>query len=313
MVKEQSARNGRPCANTARRTKSSAFATWDMMRPCLQQLLGSIGQPMPLSNVKRLFRAQFHVELSETALGYAKLSECLQDPRVRDLCDVKLQGQGYTIVPARKPVQRNLISLAESLCMETEESAPLPDVETVDGSSLLHKRRGSIPQLSMEAIHSPPSSPRQTAHEPASMWSPTSVRASCYPPICITPVQTPFPPTPSPNAASARSLPRLLGRKPVQQRLALGTKDTCGSMGGWQPPLSEQKQGCAYPCKDVCGVLGEASRKAQAGGFDPLTPSTLSTMGFSVQNTFLHAPMPPPTPVRTNTRFRARSLPRQQF
>merc|ERR1719323_614895 len=90
MVKDQSAKGQRPCANTARRSKSSAFATWDMMRPCLQQLLSSIGQPMPLSNVKRLFRAQFHVELSETALGYAKLSECLQDPRVRDLCDVRL-------------------------------------------------------------------------------------------------------------------------------------------------------------------------------------------------------------------------------
>merc|ERR1719384_1234926 len=124
MVKDQSARGRQPCANAARRSKSSAFATWDMMRPCMQQLLSTVGQPMALSNIKRLFRAQFHVELSETALGYAKLSECLQDPRVRDLCDVKLQGQGYIIVPATKPVQRNLISLAESLCMEPEETAP---------------------------------------------------------------------------------------------------------------------------------------------------------------------------------------------
>merc|ERR1719476_1231046 len=128
MVKERNARSQRPCVSTARRSKSAAFATWDMMRPCLQQLLSTIQQPMPLSNLKRLFRVQFHVELSETALGYAKLSECLQDPRVRDLCDVKLQGQGYTIVPAKKPVQRNLISLAESLCMEPEETAPVGDV-----------------------------------------------------------------------------------------------------------------------------------------------------------------------------------------
>merc|ERR1719384_2843389 len=124
MVKDQSARGRQPCANAARKSKSSAFATWDMMGPCLQQLLSSIGQPMPLSNVKRLFRAQFHVELSETALGYAKLSECLQDPRVRDLCDVKLQGQGYTVVPVAKQAQRSLISLADSLCMEPEEVAP---------------------------------------------------------------------------------------------------------------------------------------------------------------------------------------------
>merc|ERR550525_2290613 len=104
MVKEQSAKCRRPCANTGRHSKTSTYATWDMIRPCLQQLLSSSGQPMPLSLVKRLFRAQFNVELSETALGYAKLSQCLQDPRVRDLCDVKLQGQGYTIVPAWQPV-----------------------------------------------------------------------------------------------------------------------------------------------------------------------------------------------------------------
>merc|ERR1739844_482239 len=99
MVKDQSAKGQRPCANTARRSKSSAFASWDMMRPCLQQLLCTVGQPMPLSNIKRLFRAQFRIELSETALGYAKLSECLQDPRVHDLCEVKLKGHGYGIVP----------------------------------------------------------------------------------------------------------------------------------------------------------------------------------------------------------------------
>merc|ERR1719189_816465 len=161
MVKEQSARCQRPCANTARRSKSAAFATWDMMRPCMEQLLSSVGQPMPLSNVKRLFRAQFHVELSETALGYAKLSECLQDPRVRDLCDVKLQGQGYTLIPAKKPRKHNLISLVEGLCMEPEETAPVGDVaDPAVCSSLMQKRRGSIQHLSMDAIHSPPSSPR---------------------------------------------------------------------------------------------------------------------------------------------------------
>merc|ERR1719476_860960 len=123
MVKEQNARSQRPCASTARKSRSSNFATWDMMRPCLQQLLSTVGQPMPLSNVKRLFRAQFQVELSETALGYAKLSECLQDPRVRDLCDVKLQGKGYTLVPVAKVAQRRFISSEDGLCMEPEKES----------------------------------------------------------------------------------------------------------------------------------------------------------------------------------------------
>merc|ERR1711920_891350 len=123
-------------------------------------------------------------------------------------------GQGYTIVPAKKPVQRNLISLADSLCMESKDiSPPLQDVaESVGNSSLLQKRRGSIQHLSMEVIHSPPSSPKASAQTGASVASPgASVRASaCRPPPCMTPVQTPFPPTPSPSAATARSLPRLL-------------------------------------------------------------------------------------------------------
>merc|ERR1719362_2794495 len=109
---------------------------------------------MPLSNVKRLFRAQFNVELSETALGYPKLSECLQDPRVRDLCDVKLQGQGYTVVP-KKPAQRNFISLADSLCMELQDAAPSQDAnEGIDRSVSLRKRVGSIQHLSMDELQS---------------------------------------------------------------------------------------------------------------------------------------------------------------
>merc|ERR1740121_1164741 len=67
--------------------------------------LGQDGQSMPLSNMKRQFRTQFRLELSETALGYAKLSECLKDPRLQDLCEVRLQGQGYTVAPSLKPLQ----------------------------------------------------------------------------------------------------------------------------------------------------------------------------------------------------------------
>lgn len=282
MVKEQSARSLRPCANTVRRSKSSAFATWDMMRPCLQQLLGTIEQPMPLSNVKRLFRAQFHVELSETALGYAKLSECLQDPRVRDLCDVKLLGQGYTIVPKK---QRNLISLADSLCMDSKESMPSQDIVRDEGS-LLQKRRSSIQHLSMDAIHSPPSSPKATAFPPQMARSSpeASANAAFRAHVCMTPVHTPFPQTPSPSAAAyARSLPRLLGRLQPQPPRLVSMKEEAAPEGkGWGPP--------------------------QQPGFDRLT---LSSLGLAVQNTFLHVPLPPPTPVRADARCRARSLPRQ--
>ena len=55
---------------------------------------------IPLSNVKRLFRSRYHTELSETALGHSKLSELLQDPKLKDICHVRLQGHGYVVGPA---------------------------------------------------------------------------------------------------------------------------------------------------------------------------------------------------------------------
>jgi len=296
MVKDQSAQCQRPCASTSRRNKSTAFATWDVMRPCLEQLLSTLGgQPMPLSNLKRLFRVQFNVELSETALGHAKLSECLQDPRVRDLCDVRLQGQGYTIVPAQKPVARSLISLADSLCMSPEPTTLEVEATTVENSRLLGKRGGFIQPLSLEAIDSPPSSPTAAQAQGA----PASLRAT---PLPLTPFpQTPFPPTPSPSAAYMRSLPRLLGRVHQPPMPAFcASKDLCSAMPLWG------KQ----PLQEAAPLVGKQSPPVwpQSQGFDGLPPAMLSTFGLSVQNTFLHAPLPPPTPLQAGARFRARSL-----
>merc|ERR1711990_576143 len=54
---------------------------------------------VPLSNIKRIFRSQFELELSETALGHSKLSEMLQDDRLQDICTVRLLEQGYFVIP----------------------------------------------------------------------------------------------------------------------------------------------------------------------------------------------------------------------
>jgi len=99
MVKERCAEKQRPCTNAARGT--TAIATWGMVRECLQEILFATVRPgsVPLSNIKRIFRSRYHIELSETALGHAKLSELLQDPRLQDLCTVQLRGHGYVVVP----------------------------------------------------------------------------------------------------------------------------------------------------------------------------------------------------------------------
>jgi len=82
------------------------IATWDVVRSCLKQMLECAPGPRPgcvtVSNVKRIFRMKYEIELSETALGYSKVTDLLQDHRLHDLCSVQLQGRGYAVVEVMK-------------------------------------------------------------------------------------------------------------------------------------------------------------------------------------------------------------------
>jgi len=132
MVKERCAERGRPCTSAARGT--TAVASWDLVRACLREILDTAAQgpgSIPLSNVKRLFRSRFHLELSETALGHSKLSELLQDDRLSEVCAVRLQGHGYVVVPLQVP--SSTIRLADAL-LPADESVKL---ETVAEEELL--------------------------------------------------------------------------------------------------------------------------------------------------------------------------------
>lgn len=91
MVKEQCA-----ALQTAVQRESLPAVDWDVARTCLREILDG---PVPLSNVKRLFRSRFQLELSETALGHSKLSELLSDERFEDVCRVQLVSQGYIVSP----------------------------------------------------------------------------------------------------------------------------------------------------------------------------------------------------------------------
>lgn len=60
------------------------------MRQCISAILRntctSESGMVAVSNVKRLFRSRFGLDLSETALGYSRVSELLQDHRLHDIC-----------------------------------------------------------------------------------------------------------------------------------------------------------------------------------------------------------------------------------
>mmetsp|Transcript_52671 Transcript_52671/g.160097 ORF Transcript_52671/g.160097 Transcript_52671/m.160097 type:complete len:614 (-) Transcript_52671:69-1910(-) len=81
------------------------LATFDDVRTGLIQLLRGdakrAGRSFSFGNMKKIFRLQFHMELSETALGYSKLHDLLNDPRLGDICSLQARGQSAFMVKPR--------------------------------------------------------------------------------------------------------------------------------------------------------------------------------------------------------------------
>jgi hypothetical protein len=107
MIKEQSA-NAEVALNPCQEAAELPCATFDQARNCLRAILeeaASSEEPgqVAVSNVKRMIRTKFQLELSETSLGHSKLTALFQDPRFHDICRVKLEKQGYMIYQEERP------------------------------------------------------------------------------------------------------------------------------------------------------------------------------------------------------------------
>merc|ERR1719413_205405 len=83
-----------------------SVASLEEARKVLRAMLGlrpgSDPREVPLPNVKRLFRSEHQLVLSETALGHTRLCDLLQDERFSDLCSLRQQGNGYMVVPRQQ-------------------------------------------------------------------------------------------------------------------------------------------------------------------------------------------------------------------
>jgi len=175
-------------------------AQWDVARSSLREILeGALrkgADQVPLSNVKRIFRSVYHMELSETALGHAKLSDLLQDTRFEDICSVQLQDRGYAVLPAA-----SLREAATHLLRKEADMAPPPASER----------------------SSPPCWPRLLSEDMGSMVQRTFIHA-------VAP-----PPTPPAGRASRRStsLPKdlTLGSPGMAQREEVDCQDADASEG----------------------------------------------------------------------------------
>jgi len=179
------------------------FATWISARSHLLDILGSAvrkgRQQVPLSTLKRLFRGRFRTELSETALGYTKLSDLLQDDRISDICSVRLLETGYAVLPkgdiaaARAVMDKEMEDAAEAndehrsdasdSKVDSNESGQveeLPMITTPDSAALEVE---SIPQINVARLFERQISSEETVkadgeHSARSKWSLASAKSS---------------------------------------------------------------------------------------------------------------------------------------
>lgn len=127
QAKENCAKLQRACSGSGGDPARMPVATWDVARSCLQQILESApSHEVPLPNVKRFFCSRFNVQLSETLLGYSKVSDLLQDSHFHDICRVKLQGSSYMVSLAEKQ-ESSVISLSDNLFPSEESCIPAAD------------------------------------------------------------------------------------------------------------------------------------------------------------------------------------------
>lgn len=81
--------------------------TWDVLRRCLDELLppttsaADLGGSLPLSTLKEKIRKAYGLVLSETELGYTRLSQIFLDERVRDLYVLEC-GRGPPLLYRRR-------------------------------------------------------------------------------------------------------------------------------------------------------------------------------------------------------------------
>jgi hypothetical protein len=361
MVKERCAERQRPCSSGGVRGGSSNLADWEAVRSCLQEILGSLSlspasdSSIPLSNVKRLFRSRFHTELSETALGHAKLSELFQDPRLRDICDVRLKGHGYVLVPLRKAAVGMPISIAGNLglCADQEADidnalrrrAPWMNSFTLNTGDIFDSQLApaQVHQVAATVLAQPvtdgfPCQPRlgtdsdswtvlqqfaeRTLRAPtpdSGQWSvgqrsrslpreatAASSRSGAWETACLAlgflPDNLPAPP----EGAQPANLSLLEARAEVSREVRQWPEVVAK-----QAETTSRQDALSDPVPQLVAATPTPTRTRRKGPpVEPfLTPNTLVSMGFQVRNTFIHAELPPSSPMAGSS-SRACSCPR---
>jgi len=271
MLKSQCAEQQLPCSPTALDPSLQArVATWDEARDRLRQILQDAidngAKQVPLSNVKRLFRSKFALNLSETALGHARISNLLQDPRFRDICSVELQDRGYAVVPPRNEPEVEGEEEAEASGQRKRKFPPPPlDEENLSPSSycqaLRSRDHGSVGDMVHRTfIHAPmpPPTPMGPSASRRAHSVPKNMCIGRQPSVHCTPMAS--------DLSSGRPRPR---------RTAAGCQlCDCGSS---QANVDDANDKLISPCTTLkfegMQILVEDLAAAEAMGFPAQTPS----------------------------------------
>lgn len=336
-VKERCAEHQKPCAAT------SHLADWDIVKKGLKEILDNLPAPgqIPLSNIKRLFRARYHVELSETSLGHAKLSELLQDPRLQDICSIRLQGHGYVVSPATAQLaqqqQQQLMPQPQQM-MHCRQQQPMPMSSAAAGAAMIAAAAAAacgqptppqaahLAQKGLQSNLRPAAAPAaNSAVQQKQNGASLRQRARFVKPLSMEDVELSQHPLAASNAQGQASSVQPFAdgmpfMTPTPNSFHLGTMqfprtigsdfEATGRVTALAPPQSSSEGSTATP-----GAPQNSSTfpvTPEGRGFpiwNPMTPNTLDNMGFSVQNTFINFPLPPPTPLAGST-LRSMSLPR---
>merc|ERR1719343_536001 len=159
-IKEQHAFHQQPIVS---KSVAGTFplATWEEARTRLRELLNTESNQeacvVTLSNVKRLFRSRFQLELSETLLGHSRLLDLLQDVRFRDVCILQSNRNGQLLVKrVEGPQQLPCHQLAPPHAGPVLFATPSPIAACPDLWNTVYMGSVVYPCASLEANALPP-------------------------------------------------------------------------------------------------------------------------------------------------------------
>lgn len=265
-------------------------ASWDQVRIGLREILDISCNPAPgmisLSNVKHLFRTQINLELSETALGYSRLGELLQDARLDSVCTLQPIGIGQTLV---QRVQRHcLLGQTPFYCIQPMQQAPLSICPSSDAMRFSTCASTRLPTL---ATVQPP------LPEP-SLSELLLIPAGGVPGFC----QNCAPVSPGGGWCSVSDASTTSNETCNSELFSDITGDeletrSCASTWTCSPCSAESELHC--PKSALAGGATEEMRLE--------TPTAFAKCGFVVKNSFFHQP----PLVDSGARRRSRSEPRE--